>query len=77
MRFGMWNVRSPYRAGSPRTVSREMSKYKDLVWVQRSDGTGGTEPAGEYIFFYGKGDENHELDTGIFLYIESYQQLRG
>jgi hypothetical protein len=24
---------------------------------------GGTEPAGEYIFFYGKGNENHELGT--------------
>jgi hypothetical protein len=28
---------------------------------------GGTEPAGEYAFFYGKGNENHELGTGIFV----------
>jgi hypothetical protein len=28
---------------------------------------GGTEPAGEYKFFYGKGNENHELGTGFFL----------
>jgi hypothetical protein len=28
---------------------------------------GGTEPAGEYTFFYGKG-ENHELGTGFFVH---------
>jgi hypothetical protein len=26
----------------------------------------GTEPAGECTFFYGKGNENHELRTGSF-----------
>jgi hypothetical protein len=28
MRFGLWNVRSLYRAGSLMTVSRELSRYK-------------------------------------------------
>jgi hypothetical protein len=28
---------------------------------------GGTEPAGEYTFFYGKGNENHALNAGSFL----------
>jgi exonuclease III len=35
MRFGTWNVRSLYRAGSMKTVARELGKYKlDLVGVQ-------------------------------------------
>jgi hypothetical protein len=72
MRFGTWNVRSMYvyRAASVRAVGDEISKYKlDLVGVQkvRWDGSG-TERVGEYTFFYGKGNENHELGTGL-LYI--------
>jgi hypothetical protein len=27
----------------------------------------GTEPEGEYIFLYGKGDENNELRTSFFV----------
>jgi hypothetical protein len=27
----------------------------------------GTEPAGQYTFFYEKGIENHELDTDLFV----------
>jgi hypothetical protein len=51
------------------TVWREPARYKlDLVRVQevRWEG-GGTEPAGECTFLYGKGNENYELRTGFFV----------
>jgi hypothetical protein len=61
------------------TVAKEIPKYKlNIVGVQEVRGDrGGTKPAGEYTFFYGKENENHELGIG-FLYIrESYPQSRG
>jgi hypothetical protein len=49
-------------------VAKEILKYKlDLVGVQEVEwDRGGTEPAGEYTFFYGKGNENNELGTAVF-----------
>jgi hypothetical protein len=67
MRFGTWNVRSLYRAGSLLAVSKELSKYKlDLVQAQevRWEGSG-TKPAGECTFFCRKGNKNHELGTAM------------
>jgi hypothetical protein len=70
IRFGTLNVRSLYRAGSLVTVSEELSKYElDLAAVQEvSQKSGGNEPAGEYTYFYRKGNENHELGTGFFVH---------
>jgi hypothetical protein len=63
--FATWNVRSLYRASSLRTVAEEVSKYQ-IFWESRRSGD--TEPADEYTFFYGKGNENHELGTGFFIH---------
>jgi hypothetical protein len=71
MKFGTWNVRSLHRSGSLATVARELARYKlDLLGVQEVGGGGqrSTVRAGDGIFFYGKGNENHDLGTGFFLY---------
>jgi hypothetical protein len=67
IRYGTWNARSLYRAGSLTTVAKELSKYKlDLVgvWEVRWDKSG-TELAGVYTCFFGKGNENIKLDAVI------------
>jgi len=50
-----------YKSGSLTTVARELARYKlHLVGIQefRWDKRGMVR-AGDYIFFYGKGNENH------------------
>ena len=71
MRFGTWNVRSLYRAGSLTAAAAwELARYQlDLVGVQEVMwDKGGTVRAGDYNFFYEKGNENHQLGTAVFVH---------
>ena len=52
-----------YRTGAVTLVARKLAKYRlDLVGVQevRLDGNG-ISPIGEYMLYYGKGNNNHQL----------------
>jgi hypothetical protein len=54
MRFGIWNVRRPYRAGSFMTVAKVTTKCKfHLVGVQEIGwDRDGKKLTGEYTFIY-------------------------
>ena len=70
MKLGTWNVRSLYGAGSLKAAVRELGRYKlYVVGVQevRWD-KGGTVREGDYDFFYGKGNDNHQLGIVFFWY---------
>ena len=78
MRFGTWNVRSLYRAGSLTTAARELAGYKlNLVGVQevRWDKEGMVR-AGDYNFGYGKRKENHQFGKGFLVHHKIFSAVK-
>jgi hypothetical protein len=77
MRYGTQNVRSLYGTGLLRIVSKELGKCKlDLVGVKEVRWEkDGTEPAQDYILFYGEGNGDHQLGASFSYIRESYQRL--
>jgi hypothetical protein len=69
-RFGTWKVRSLFRSGSLTIAARELARYKlDLVGVQEGRwNEGRTIRAEDCNFFYGIGNENHQLGTGFLVH---------
>jgi hypothetical protein len=65
-----------YREGSLVSVSKELSRYMfDSVGVHVKPEGGGTKSPGEYIVFYEKGNENHELGIVFLVHQRIFQQL--
>jgi hypothetical protein len=65
-------------SGPFKTVARELGKYKlDLMGVQevRWDKFG-SERAEDYTFFYGEGNENHQLGIGYFVHKSTISAVR-
>ena len=65
-------------SGSLTTVARELARNKlDLVGVHKVRwDKWGTVRAGDYIFFYGKGKENHQLGTGLFVHHKTVSAVK-
>ena len=60
-------------------AARELARYKlDLVGVQEVRWEKeGTVKAGDYSFFYGKGNENHQLGTDFLVHHRIVSAVKG
>jgi hypothetical protein len=73
MRFGLWNVRSLYRAGSIITVLRELARYKlDLVGVHEVRREGGDRTCKRIYIFLWKGERVEDLTYNTNRSLGSY-----
>ena len=72
MRFGTWNVRILYRAGSLTAAARELARYElDLVGVQGVRwNKGGAVRAGDCNFFVDKETKNINREQDFLYTIE-------
>jgi hypothetical protein len=68
VRFGTWNVRSLYTIDSSKKVESDLGRYKLVEAQEVGWEKGGTERAGDYIFFYGQGNGDHQLGTVFFVH---------
>jgi hypothetical protein len=69
MKLGAWNVRNLYGAGSLATAALELARYElYLVGVQEVRWDEGAVRAGDYIFFYGEGNEYYQLGKVFFVH---------
>ena len=78
IKLGTWNVRSLYRAGSFKAAARELARCKlDVVGVQEVRWAKEcTVRAGDYNFFYGIGNENHQLGRSFFVQRRSVSAMK-
>jgi hypothetical protein len=67
MRFGTWNVRSLYSAGSSKTVSSKSPKcnldvvaVREVRWIK-----GVSQPTDDYTFFYGNVNASHHRHLSL------------
>ena len=67
---GTWNAGSLHKSGSLTTTTRELTMYKLYLGVVEKGrwNKGWTVRLGNYNFYYEKANENHQLETVVFLY---------
>jgi len=78
MRFGSMKLSSLCKSSSLMTVARELARNKlDLVGVHKVRwDKWGTVRVGDYIFFYRKGNENHQLGTGLSVHRKTVSAVK-